>query len=238
MFRRLLVTGCVAVVGVAAVSAPAAEGAGKLQDVQHIVVIYEENHSFDNLYGGWEGVQRLRRRGPRRTPPDQPGRPALRLSHAGRREPDLAAAERAVHRLDDRARRSRATSPTRRSRSTTTSRRARRPARRRACSPPNGVLNGQGLPGGCTRDLVHRFYQEQYQLDGGAQNRYVTGSDAVGLTMGGYDTKRAADLPVPAPGGPPALRDRGQLLPGGVRRLVPEPPVAGRRAPRRSGRTR
>ena len=24
--------------------------------VKHIVVIYEENHSFDNLYGGWEGV--------------------------------------------------------------------------------------------------------------------------------------------------------------------------------------
>src|SRR2546428_13768997 len=23
--------------------------------VKHIVVIYEENHSFDNLYGGWEG---------------------------------------------------------------------------------------------------------------------------------------------------------------------------------------
>src|SRR6185295_1321090 len=22
----------------------------------HIVVIYEENHSFDNLYGGWEGA--------------------------------------------------------------------------------------------------------------------------------------------------------------------------------------
>ena len=28
----------------------------KLGKVQHIVVIYEENHSFDNLYGGWEGV--------------------------------------------------------------------------------------------------------------------------------------------------------------------------------------
>src|SRR5690348_7491191 len=24
--------------------------------VKHIVVIYEENHSFDNLFGGWEGV--------------------------------------------------------------------------------------------------------------------------------------------------------------------------------------
>ena len=29
---------------------------------------------------------------------------------------------------------------------------------------------------------MHRFYQEQYQLDGGKQDRYVTGSDAVGLT--------------------------------------------------------
>ena len=36
---------------------------------------------------------------------------------------------------------------------------------------------------------MHRFYQEQYQLDGGRQDRYVTGSDAVGLTMGHYDTR-------------------------------------------------
>ncbi len=57
----------------------------------------------------------------------------------------------------------------------------------------DGVPNGKGLPGGCTRDLVHRFYQEQYQLNGGAQNRYVTGSDAAGLTMGFYDTR---DLPI------------------------------------------
>jgi acid phosphatase len=49
------------------------------------------------------------------------------------------------------------------------------------------------LPGGCTRDLVHRFYQEQYQLDGGRQDRYVTGSDAVGLSMGHYETR---DLPI------------------------------------------
>jgi phospholipase C len=36
---------------------------------------------------------------------------------------------------------------------------------------------------------VHRFYNEQYQINGGEQNRYVTGSDAVGLTMGRYDTQ-------------------------------------------------
>src|SRR3954463_14887339 len=31
----------------------------KLARVKHIVVIYEENHSFDNLYGSWEGVRGL-----------------------------------------------------------------------------------------------------------------------------------------------------------------------------------
>ena len=32
------------------------DGDDQLQKINHIVVIYEENHSFDNLYGGWEGV--------------------------------------------------------------------------------------------------------------------------------------------------------------------------------------
>src|SRR5256885_10175476 len=31
-------------------------GQSQLGKINHIVVIYEENHSFDNLYGGWEGV--------------------------------------------------------------------------------------------------------------------------------------------------------------------------------------
>ena len=30
-----------------------------LRAIQRVVVIYEENHSFDNLYGGWEGVNGL-----------------------------------------------------------------------------------------------------------------------------------------------------------------------------------
>ena len=57
---------------------------------------------------------------------------------------------------------------------------------------PNGVLKDSAgaEPGGCTRDLVHRFYQEQYQIDGGKQDRYTTGSDAVGLTQGHYATKQ------------------------------------------------
>src|SRR5881398_765213 len=35
---------------------PAKPGLG---NINHIVVIYEENHSFDNLYGGWERVNGL-----------------------------------------------------------------------------------------------------------------------------------------------------------------------------------
>jgi phospholipase C len=37
---------------------------------------------------------------------------------------------------------------------------------------------------------VHRFYQEQYQIHRGRQDRYVSGSDALGLTMGHYATRR------------------------------------------------
>ncbi len=38
-----------------------------------------------------------------------------------------------------------------------------------------------------TRDLVHRFYQNQEQIDGGKLDRYVAASDAGGLVMGYYD---------------------------------------------------
>jgi len=73
-----------------------------------------------------------------------------------------------------------------------------------------------------TRDLVHRFYQEQYQWDGGRQDRYVTGSDAVRLTMGVYDTTQ---LPIwqyrtaPAPRARPLLAERrfARRVPRGVR---------------------
>ena len=52
------------------------------------------------------------------------------------------------------------------------------------------VVNSEyAVAGGCTRNLVHEFYTEQYQLNGGKMNRYAVGSDATGLVMGQYDTK-------------------------------------------------
>ena len=46
-----------------------------------------------------------------------------------------------------------------------------------------------------TRDLVHRFYQEQVQIDGGRMDQFALVSDAKGLVMGFYHT---AGLPLSA----------------------------------------
>ena len=178
--------------------------------VKRIVVIYEENHSFDNLYGRWEGVNGLQNADPAHTTQiNQAGQPytCLKQDDVNLTSPPLPATchdatvtppfdsafPNAPFKIDDYI------APT-----------------DKTCPPPgdfsmpNGYLKGTGQPGGCTRDLVHRFYQEQYQLNGGKQNRYVTGSDAIGLTMGTYDTTA---LPIydylHSPGHPPyAIADR------------------------------
>ena len=146
-------------------------------DIRNIVVIYEENHSFDNLYGGWEGVNGLARADRAHTEQvDQGGAPysCLPQDDVNLTSPPLPSGcqfPNGPFTIDDFI-----------------------SAMDTTCPPPgvftaNGVPKGSGLPGGCTRDLVHRYYQERYQLDGGRQDRYVTGSDALGLTMGTYDTR-------------------------------------------------
>jgi len=164
-------------------------GLSQLGKINHIVVIYQENRSFDSLYGGWEGVNGLA---------NAPSGKTIQLSQAGAvyscllqndvnlTTPPLSRVcsgtkangapfdshfTNAPFRIDDYIKPSDTTCPA------------------PGVFAPNGVAKGSGLPGGCTRDIVHRFYQEQYQLNGGNQNRYVTGSDAAGLAMGVLDTK-------------------------------------------------
>ena len=161
--------------------------AQKLAKIKHIVVIYEENHSFDNLYGGWEGVHGLSEATTaQKTQVNQAGAPYTCLMQ---NDVNLAAESPTCTDTTTGA--------------TFTSHFTNAPFTiddflkpgDTTCPPtPNsfsatGYKKGTGAPGGCTRDIVHRFYQEQYQLNGGAQNRYTTGSDAVGLTQGVYDTK-------------------------------------------------
>jgi phospholipase C len=155
----------------------------KLSAINHIVVIYEENHSFDNLYGGWEGVNG---RGTLPAQVDQNGAPyqCLLQDDVNLTSPPLSVTcNDAAHGISSHF----TNAPF--------SIEAYIPSDARTCPQP-GVFAPNGLPpsaanlpGGCTRDIVHRFYQEQYQLNNGQQNRYVTGSDAVGLSLGYYDTQ-------------------------------------------------
>ncbi len=171
---------------------------------RHLVVIYEENHSFDNLYGGWGRVGRHRVEGRRqasaqsRTQVAQDGTPytCLLQNDVNLATPPLSARCADSHTVYTSG--GPVTGFTSHFHNGTfTIDRYIRPEDTTCPAPgqkaDHGVPKGQGLPGGCTQDLVHRFYQEQYQLDGGRQDRYVTGSDAVGLTMGHYRTR---SLPV------------------------------------------
>ena len=160
---------------------------------KHLVVIYEENHSFDNLYGSWGSVNGQAVEGradaTNATQVDQYGVPFACLQQ---RDVNLTSPPLSTTCTDP-------------AHGIAASHFGNEPfgiedyiaAEDKTCpaegvAAPNGVLKDSpgALPGGCTRDLVHRFYQEQYQLDGGRQDRYLSGSDAVGLTMGYYDSQQ------------------------------------------------
>jgi phospholipase C len=196
-----LLTGAAALVVAASAPATAAAAAAAKKPTgqlpagyTNLVVIYEENHSFDNLYGDWgrvggqtvNGLQNAS--AAKTTQVAQNGTPyeCLRQDDVNLTAPPLSATcsdpahgTPASHfanswfTIDDYIKPEDETCP----------------PESDPFSKPNGWLKGTGEMGGCTRDLVHRFYQEQYQIDGGKQDRYVTGSDAVGLTMGRYETK-------------------------------------------------
>ena len=137
-----------------AVSAGASNGPGGngniggLAGINHLVVIYDENHSFDNLYGLFPGANGI-----------------SRASDTATTQVDLATGQPYT------------------------------------CLPQTDThLVGTCLPDqpfditkyvGAdqkTRDLVHRYYQEQIQIDGGKMDKFVTVSDAKGLSVGYYPT--------------------------------------------------
>ncbi|MGH7652859.1 MAG: alkaline phosphatase family protein [Gemmatimonadaceae bacterium] len=121
--------------------------------LQYLVVIYLENHSFDDLYGEFDGANGLSNSAATATQVDLRGKPFELL-------------------------------PT----------------------PPGHAFPGD-LPNkpfsiekyvpisARTPDLVHRFYQEQEQIDGGKMDKFAVVSDAKGLVMGYYNTD---DLPLAA----------------------------------------
>lgn len=150
------------------------------RQVRHIVVIYAENRSFANLYGDFPGVryplsevrpehaQQLDRDG--KTP-----LPVLPKIWGGlvpqAQEVDgkrYAIAERDIDKLPN---------------------------------APFRIADAQGKPlpnGVITRDLWHRFYQNQMQIAAGRNNQFAAWADSGGLVMGHYrnsaDTLRLWNL--------------------------------------------
>jgi acid phosphatase len=195
--KTVLVAGvCLAASAVGLVPASARWGA---PGFDHLVVIYEENHSFDNLWGLWPGVDGVKNAAAASSAQvDQSaGRavlPCLLQVDVNLATPPLSkvcSGTKADGSAFDSHFKNQPflidgfippTGPP--------SQTCYTPTPAAPGGPPNGVPAPTGAPGGCTRDLVHRYYQEQYQIDGGRQDRYVTGSDAAGLSVGYFDTTK------------------------------------------------
>src|SRR5437899_86347 len=132
---------------------PGRAGDPGLRQLDHIVVIYLENRSFDNLYGEFAGANGLAAASTAPPQVDATGTPYATL-------PAIPSS----------------LFPT------------------NLANAPFGIEQyvAANVP---TIDLVHRFYQEQVQIDGGRMDKFALVSDAKGLVMGYYHT---AGLPLAA----------------------------------------
>ena len=138
--------------------APAAAAApAGLDKIRHIVVVYLENHSFDNMFGLFPGADGLRGKGKHWAPQvDETGKPYATLPPVMN-----TGVKPAV------------------------------PDPRFPQDLPNApfLIDKFVKLDEKTPDLVHRFYQNPAQIDGGRNDKFALYSDAKGLTMGYYDTR-------------------------------------------------
>ena len=151
--RAFLAVGLIG--GLVAMSPIATPGqAAGLNKINHIIVIYQENWSFDGLYGRFPGANGLANAGGKVRQVDKAGRPYASLPQP-----------------IDTTKKPPAADP-------------RFPADLPVA--PFDVTK-YVPPSEKTGDLVHKFYQEQYQIDGGKMDKYVAWSDSAGLVMSYYD---------------------------------------------------
>jgi phospholipase C len=132
-----------------------------LSGIETIVVIYAENRSFDTLYGsfpGAEGLDAARSAAPQQ---DRDGSVLRELPPIwnGLTEPNVMPA---IPQADT----------------------AHLPNAPFGIDDPAGFHLG---PNVITRDLVHRFYQNEMQIHGGRNDRFAAYADSGALVMGHYD---------------------------------------------------
>jgi acid phosphatase len=134
----------------------ASQGQG-ISKVNHVVVIYLENHSFDNLYGQFTGANGLSNATAANT---------IQLDSTGKPYGSLPAIPGT------------SAFPT---------------------NLPNNYFNiDQYIPADQeTPDVLHKYYQEQLQIDGGKMDKYsVYNSNSKGLSQGYYKTSLLPLLPM------------------------------------------
>jgi len=154
-----------------ACTATAAPKHRDLSKIKHIIVIYEENRSFDTLYGNFPGANGLANAAATtKTQVKMDGTPFANL-------PDVCWKSAAPFPNTDPG------------------------TGAQKCTqedpdflPLEPIANGPfdaskavPLDQMSHEDLVHRFYQEQVQIDGGKMDKFAAVSDAGGLTMQTYD---------------------------------------------------
>lgn len=125
-----------------------------LQKINHILVIFEENRSFDNMYGTFPGADGLANAGAAATQVDRDGRPYATLPQP----------------IDSTLRPS-------------------GPDPRFPANLPNRpyLMEGYVAKADKSGDMIHEFYSEQRQINGGRMDKFVAYSNAAGLVMGYFD---------------------------------------------------
>ncbi|MEJ8821806.1 acid phosphatase [Variovorax humicola] len=144
-----------------------------LDPIQNVVIIYAENRSFDNLYGLFPGANGV----PGANPAASPAEPQKDFD--GAVLPSLPPVWGGV---------TAAGQPT----VVTQAQTVGMPNRMYRIDDPAGFFN-TGLVVSqqtITRDLVHRFYNNQMQINGGKNDKFAAYSDVGGLSMGYYDGSR------------------------------------------------
>jgi phospholipase C len=153
-----------------------AAGVKNLAKIKHIIVIFEENRSFDSLYGRFpnaNGLDRTADGAPQAAFAPQidlnDGKPFASLPSVCWRGHDYPSTDPATgaQKCDQKDPMFLAQDPL-----------------------GNAPFDaGKVLPLGLAslEDLTHRFYQEQIQIDGGKMDKFAAISNAGGLTMGYFD---------------------------------------------------
>ena len=147
----------------------AADAAQDLSRIQNIVVIYAENRSFDNLYGSFPGANGLSKVTP---------------GMATQRDRDGSVLKTLPPVWDGLTAKG-VTPPV------TQAQTENLPNKPFAIDDPKGFNTSLSV---ITHDLWHRFYQNQMQIDGGKNDKFVAYADAGGLVMGHYNA--GAKLPL------------------------------------------